>query len=81
MALWTAEIDGQFSESCLAGAWKHNLSTLIVELETMEGYCDEMTTGANEIADREDGVDVAILTKYEVANHSDHLALVADHRL
>lgn len=64
----------------MAGAWKHDVPAWIVELEATEGYRDEMTTGANEIADREDGVDVAVLAKDEVADSSDHLALVADHR-
>jgi hypothetical protein len=81
LAIWPAEIDGQFSKTCLPGAWKHDLPAWIVELEATEVNCDEMTTGANDIADREDGVGVAILAKEEVADPLDHPALVVDHRL
>jgi uncharacterized membrane protein (DUF373 family) len=77
--LSSADEDRQFLKRIAAGAWQHNMTGGIVELEVSERNSDELAAECGEIADGKDHIDVAVLAKYEIVDPSDRLVLVVDY--
>ncbi|MET0875542.1 MAG: hypothetical protein ABWY14_00240, partial [Tardiphaga sp.] len=73
--------DRQFLERAKAGSGQYDVTGRIVQLEVAERDRDQVAAKAGDIADGQDGVDVALLAEYEIFDAPDHVFFVVDDEL